>query len=155
MRLMFLIVMLICLILNGCKKDNCDELCIEIVTLEEIFSIKYDCTYRLINNKDTLDIELINIEDLRSYGIGCELSTGGNAEVFFKGNINRNENIIPFNWPGCDGTIENNIDNPNLPSYFIDSFQIKMIKLYPLSENIDSLPISIRDYEIKLGILKI
>ena len=169
-NIFFIVIVFSILFTNSCKKNNDDipcykedpnieeespieeDPCIKEVDLERIFTVQVNCIYTFIDtNYDTLKLSLTDINDLRAYGAGgCASSTGGNAEIYF--NVNGSD--FMFNWRGCDGVFEHNLDNPNLPSYQIDSFQIKMAKMYPLSEILDGPPESIEDYYIRLGILK-
>ena len=135
----------------GCDKKAND--CIETVVLDTVFSAKANCVYSFSSNEEIYNIKFNKIIDYRAYGVGGCMSTFGTyAQLFFS----VNEQDFMFEWLGCTGAVDFNLTNPNLPSFQVDSFQIKMVNLYPLSENIDVQPslLPIEDYEVRLGIVK-
>lgn len=140
----FSIIAIFLTLLSACKKSDCKD-CIVPIVLGEVFTVEHSCSYQLINNTDTIIIQLSSIHDNRTFGAACAVSTGGNASV----ELLVNNDNIEFNYPGCDGEMENDPSNPFLPLDSINSLELKMIKLYPLSENLNSIP-DLEDYQVRL-----
>ena len=136
------------ILLTSCNKDKNN--CVEHVTLEEVFTVKSNCTYRFEKNNTTINLCLADIDDGRSFGGECAASWGGGARV----KLTANKDTLEFIWRGCDTETEYSIDHPDLPVEEVDSYRIKMMKMYPLSKDLNEPPESIDDYKLKFVILK-
>jgi hypothetical protein len=128
---------------------------VEMVELSVPFLAKMGHDYRYIGEGDTLDLYLAGIFDGRAYGQDCTLAAG-EAEITVISYLNNTRYGSKLSWIGCDGDNEYLITNTNLPSYQIDqeSYIIKMMKMYPVSESQEKAPKKMEEYEIKLVILK-
>jgi hypothetical protein len=153
----------------ACNKDdnNCDitesPICLEMVNMDESFVAKKGCLYQTIMSigGDTVTVEVLDIADRRNYGVVCQSSSGGSADVSVKVTINNSERLFrpseqlrTFGWVGCDGEGEYDPNMPNLPKLDFSLYTLKMMKMYPISDNQESPPTSKEDYGIRLIIME-
>lgn len=147
----------------SCNNDDCDlphtpepiepETCDKIVALNVPFITEMGCNYMFIEAEDTIKIHLSGIFDARSYGTSCQV-TAGHAEVTVIAVLN---NFLYGNkliWPGCDGYREYQIENGALPYFPVENYTVKMMKMYPISESIETTPEHVSMYQVKLVITK-
>ena len=134
------------ILLTSCNKDKNN--CVEHVTLEDVFTVKSNCTYRFEKNNTTINLCLADINDGRSIGGECAVTWGGAAIV----QLTANNDTIEFYWQGCDTDTEYSIDS-NLPEEEINSYKVKMMKMYPLSKELSEPVKSIDDYKLEFVLL--
>ena len=132
---------------TSCEKN---KKCIENISLEEIFTVKHNCTYRFSEGNSTLNLSLKDIKDNRSYGAECTVTWGGLAQI----HLEINNNTLVFEIRGCQGDTDDSIFSNDLPTQEINGYQVKLMKMYPLSESLNGPPASIDDYELKFVLLK-
>lgn len=152
----------------ACNKDdnNCDitepPICLEMVNINESFVAKKGCLYQTITSiGDTIIVEILDIADHRDYGVVCQSSLGGSADISVKATIHNSERFFrpfeklrTFGWRGCDGEDEYDPNMPNLPELNLGIETLKMMKMYPISENQENPPTSKEDYGIRLIIME-
>jgi hypothetical protein len=145
-----MVLMMFCtLAFNGCKGTE-EKPCIQEVQKEQIFEVSSSCSYNFKEaNGITHSVKLLSIEDRRQYGLGCESSWGGNSDLRFL----IDKDTATFNWPGCIGAYVPSPSNPNIPNFTFSSYSLRMVKMYPLTENLQALPTSIESYKILLAII--
>ena len=133
--------------LTSCNKDKNN--CVEHVTLEEVFTVKSNCTYRFEKNNTTINLCLADINDNRTYGAECAITWGGLAQI----HLVVNNDTLEFEIRGCQGDTDYSIYSNDLPSEEINGYQVKLMKMYPLSENLNGPPESIDDYKLEFVLL--
>jgi hypothetical protein len=88
-------------------------------------------------------------------------SSGGTADISIKATIHNSERLFrsleqlrTFGWRGCDGEGEYDPNLPSLPKLNLGIETLKMMKMYPISENQENPPTSKEDYGIRLIIME-
>jgi hypothetical protein len=150
MKNYLIVLMMFCtLAFNGCKGTE-EKPCIQEVQEEQIFEVSSSCSYKFKDaNGITHSVKLLSIEDRRQYGLGCESSLGGSSYLKFL----LDKDTVRFTWRGCTGSSVPSFNNSNIPNFTFGSYSLRMVKMYPLTENLQALPTSIESYKILLAII--
>jgi hypothetical protein len=150
MKNYLIVLMMFCtLAFNGCKGTE-EKPCIQEVQKEQVFEVSSSCSYNFKDaNGITHSVKLLSIEDRRQYGMACQSSTGGYANLRFL----VDKDTFKTEYRGCTGPYVLEMHDPYLSFFVFGNYQLRMIKMYPLSENLQALPTSIESYKILLAII--
>ena len=113
----------------------------------------YSCE---IGEDSTFFFKITKVDDNQQYGKICSQGWGGEIIVYLKGSLNGEEKEFELITRGCSGQFFPPMENPLIPFQDVSNpVKLKLLKVYPISNNQDSKPLTLGGYDFKMVFYKL
>jgi hypothetical protein len=127
------------LLIASCSNDPCDKTCSGCIDLQQAFTMNVNCNVVFqSSNESLITINLMDIIDERTFGDACAQTNSGQANLLFEIDENGVKTEVTVFSEGCQNEQIPFFGSVDLPTIDIGLYDLKILKLYPLSTTIEN-----------------